>query len=409
MTLRAYKYRIYPTQTQVNYLNQVIGSVRFVWNQLVANFNSWSHEGPNRILNEKILKDIPEFSWLNESISYALQQKRIDFDETKKQFFNKCRKKKLGRMKFKSKGISRDSFRIPGQALNFNKCVDFEQSRIKLPKLTPIKIIIDRKFNGLLRSITVSKNSCNQYFVSVLIEEVIELKSNTGRSIGIDLGLIDLATLSNGMKIKNPKWFRESQTKLKKAQQHLSRKVKGSNRRTKARLKVTQIHNKISQQRSFLHHNLSTWLVENHDHILLENLNVAGMKKMFGKSISDAGFSSLVNMIKYKCLWYGKTFHQVDRFFPSSKLCSICGHKMNKEDMTLDVRDWKCPSCHAHHDRDLNAATNILHRGLKDLYNFSSDELADYRRGEAVRPEVSLPKASSVKRLVNFIDFDRLT
>ena len=279
MVLKAYKYRLYPNKDQEHFLNQNFGAVRFIWNQLVANFNSWSKDGPNRPMNEKILKNNEEFKWLNSVISYALQQKRMDFEETKKQFFNKKRAIKLGKMKFKKKGIARNSFRIPGQALKFNDCINFETSQIKLPKMKPMKLVIDRKFNGRLKSVTISKNSCNQYFASVLIEEESELKQNTDCSIGIDLGLIHFATLSDGTKIENPKWFRESQSKLKQAQQHLSRKIKDSKRYEKQRLKVAKIHLKIANQRKWFHHVLSSWLIDNFDTICMEKLNVKGMVK----------------------------------------------------------------------------------------------------------------------------------
>jgi putative transposase len=359
-------------------------------------------------MSEKTLKDTPEFSWLNECISYALQQKRMDFDEAKKQFFNKNRKKKSGRMKFKKKGVSKDSFRIPGQSVGYSQGINFETSRVRCPKIGMIKVVVDREFTGKALSYTFSKNKCGQYFVSILVECEPELKQNTGRSIGIDLGLNTLCVLSDGTQIENPRLFRKTQTKLKKAQQHLSRKQKGSARYEKQRIKVAKIHQKIANQRNWINHNISTWLVDNFDTIIMEDLNVAGMKKMFGKSISDASFSSLINMIGYKSNWYGKTFHKISRWFASSKICNCCGHKMDKDQMTLDVRFWTCPSCGSKNNRDLNAAHNILDEGLRDLYQFTSEELSDYKRREVVRPaEVSPPKASSMKRLVSFIEIDK--
>lgn len=404
---KAYKYRIYPTKEQRLYLNQVFGSTRFVWNQLVANFNSWSKEGPNRPMTEKILKDKPEFSWLGDSISYALQQKRMDFDETKKQFFNKNRKKSLGRMKFKKKGASSDSFRIPAASLGGMKALDLEAGTIKLTKMTPIKMVVDRKFNGVPKNVTVSKNKAEQYFVSILVEEELELKQNTGRSIGIDLGLTDLMILSNGIKVENPRYFRKSQAKLKRAQQHFSRKTKGSNRREKQRIKIAKLHLKVARQREYLWHNLSTWLVNNFDVISTEDLNIKGMVKnhSLAKSISDAGWGAFIGMIDYKSKWYGRSFVKIDRFYPSSQICSPCGHRDGKK--TLDIREWTCTSCGTDHDRDLNAAKNISDEGLRALYQFDSAELTEYRRGEFVRPEVILPKADSVKRLMSFIEIDR--
>ena len=383
MSLIAYKYRLYPTKQQTDYLNRVFGSVRFVWNELVANFNSWSSEGPNRPMNEKILKDTPEYGWLSESISYALQQKRMDFDETKKQHFNKKRKTKLGRMKFKKKGGSRDSFRIPVASMGGQKAIDLDNNRIKLPKMTAMKMVVDRKFTGSAKSVTISRNSVGQFFVSILVEEDVKVKTGVGRSIGVDLGLNHLATLSNGVQVENPKWFRETQAELKRAQQHLSRKQKGSNRYERQRREVAKIHLKIKNQRTWAIHNLTTAIINAFDTIIVEDLNVSGMKKLFGKSVSDAAFGEIIRQLEYKANWYGRTFHKIDRWYPSSKTCNCCGYKMG--DMDLSVREWDCTNCGSHHDRDLNAAKNILDQGLRDLYSFTSDELADYRRGEEVR------------------------
>lgn len=388
--LKAYQYRLYPNKTQQQFLNQIFGDVRFLWNKLVENFNSYSSHGPNRPMNEKILKDDPNFPWLKEGISYALQQKRNDFEETKRQFFNKNRKKKLGKMKFKKKGISKDSFRIPFAQLT-KGAIDLDNGKLKLPKMNPMKMIADRKFTGEPRNVTISKNKCNQYFVSILIEEKIELKRNTGKVIGIDLGINHLMAFNNGDKIKNPRWFCDSQAKLKKAQRHLSRKKKGSNRYLKQKIKVAKIHLKIRNQRKFTLHNITTGIVNHYDIIVMENLNVEGMKKgKLGKSVSDSSFATIVYMLKYKCDWYGKTFHLIDRWFPSSKLCSSCGHK--NEELKRSDRGWKCSSCGAIHDRDINAAKNILNKGLNDLYGIKSEELPDLdsfgilnRHGEAVR------------------------
>ena len=400
---RAYKYRLYPTDEQTEFLNQNFGCVRFVWNQLVANFNSWTPEFTPPKLNEKILKDNPEFPFLGEVIAYALQQKRIDFDATKSQFFNKKRKTKIGRMKFKKKGISRDSFRIPGSVLpKFNQEM-CSTGLIQLPKMAPMKVIIDRPFSGEIRSFTISKNKCNQYFVSVLVLEEVELKQNTGRSVGIDLGLKDLAILSNGMRIENPRFLRKSQSKVKRANRCLSRKVKGSNRYLKQKLKLARLHLKVANQRIFVHHNLSTWLTDQFDTIVMEDLAVKNMVKnrKLAKSIADASWSTLVSMIRYKSNWCGRTFHQIDRFTPSTKTCNAYGHVI--ESIGLDVREWTCPDCGTTHDRDLNAAQNILDMGLREIYDLSSDELAEYRRGELVRPSAAMPKADSMKRLVSFI------
>lgn len=402
--LRSYKYRLYPNKTQAQFLDSNFGAVRYLWNKFVASFNNYD-KGPCLPQSEKLIKDMPGHERMSEAISYALQQKRMDWDEFKKQFFSKKRKTKLGRPRFKKRGVSNDSFRIPVASLGGPGKIDMENGSLKLPKLkSPIKMVVDRKFKGEARSVTLSKNKCRQYFVSVLVLEDVELKQNTGRSIGIDLGLKDLLIMSSGMKIANPRWFRESQSKLKRAQQHFSRKTKGSKRYERQRLAVAKIYQKVTLQRQFVYHNLSSWLIENYDTIILESLKVKNMIKnrKLAKSIQDASWSTLVSMIEYKSNWYGKTFHKIDTWHPSSKTCSSCGFKLDQLD--LSVREWTCPDCGEIHDRDLNAATNILHKGLEDLYGITSAELTEYRRGEAVRPKVSLPKAASVKRLVSFID-----
>jgi putative transposase len=200
------------------------------------------------------------------------------------------------------------------------------------------------------------------------------------------LGLLDLVILSDGTRFQNPKYFRETQAKLKRAQQHLSRKTKDSTRYQKQKLKVAKIHKKITNQRNWYYHHISNYLVSKFDSIFVEDLNVAGMMKnrKLSKSIQDVSWSSLVNMISYKCKWYGKELLKIGRFFPSSKLCSSCGTKNDQLD--LSVRSWTC-SCGCIHDRDVNAAKNILQEGLKVFHGVVSAESADDDRGEIVRPE----------------------
>lgn len=378
MNHKAYKFRIYPTKGQETLLNQTFGCVRFLWNQHTAAFNSFSKEGPNRKVTSKLLKDSREYSWLNDVSAAALQQKDMDFAEFQKQHFDKKRKTKVGRPKFKKRG-QKESYRLPNQKFS----IDYAAKKIRLEKIGRVKVVIDRDIPSSARfiSVTVSKTSTNEFYVSVLVEEEIKVKETTGKSIGIDLGFIDICTMSDGTVIGNPRWFRENQAKLAKEQKNLSRKKTGSNRRELQRLKVAKLHQKISRQRNWYLHQVSSYIVSNYDTICVENLNIAGMKKLFGKSASDAGLATLVSQIEYKARWYGRSFHKVDRFFASSKTCSVCGEKTQ---FSLDVREWNCPHCHAHHDRDLNAAINILTKGLEDLYDYTSDELTEVigRRGD---------------------------
>lgn len=402
--LKAYKVRLYPNPEQAISMNKTFGCVRVIWNHLVANFNSYGTDHYVERFSEKEIKANPDLHFLSEVSAATLQQKRMDFVETKKQFFNKKRKIRIGRMKFKKKG-QKQSYRLPNQKFK----VFADDGLIQLEKIGKVKAVFDREIAGELRSVTVSKDPSGKYFASILVKTNVNLLPLTGRSVGIDVGLKDLFIMSNGDVVNNPRWFRENQSKLAKAQRHLSRKKKGSNRYEKQRIKVARLHEKVRNQRSYFIHNMTKTLVEEFDLISVEDLNVAGMKKSnLGKSISDAGWSEFTRQLEYKSKWYGKTFFKIDRFYPSSQICSSCNHRDGKK--SLDVRHWVCSNCGTHHDRDLNAATNILLKGYSDLtglsINDSSAELVDYKRGEEVRLGDKLHHhlASSVKRLDKFIN-----
>jgi putative transposase len=383
MSHKAYKFRIYPNKQQANSINNTFGCVRFLWNKHVSAFYSYANIGPNPVITSKILKDNPEYKWLNDVSAGVLQQKDRDFIEFKRQYFSKKRKAKLGLPKFKKKGHN-DSYRLPSPKFDLFQA----KSKIRLEKIGHVNIVLDRVIpsDAKFISVTISKVN-NEYYASVLVDEDIKPLSPTHKHVGIDLGLIDLCTLSNGLVFNNPKWFRKNQTKLAKAQQKLSRKTKGSNRYLKQKLKVAKIHQYIARCRNWYLHQISTYLVKKYDTICMEDLNIAGMKKILGKSISDAGLATLVAQIKYKCAWYGKTFHQVDRYFASSKTCSVCGEK---SPLGMKVREWKCAYCLSFHDRDLNAAINILRQGIKDLYSKTPAELVGEGHGEDVSLEVDI-------------------
>lgn len=398
--LKAYKFRLYPNAEQEIMLTKTFGCVRFVWNQRVAQFLDWKADEP--VKKEPTIKEMKEeFPWLAEVPYNALDQKCQDWVQTKRQYFSKTRKKKLGKPSFKKRG-NRESFRM----MVSTGAVKFKDDGIHASKLGKLKLKGFELNNLALdtcKSITISKNPSGKYFVSILVREEVELKERTGKAIGIDLGLKDLFILSNVTSISNPKWFRNSQAKLKKAQKHLSRKQKGSARYNKQRVKVAKIHEKIANQRNWFLHNVSKLLIDSYDEIIVEDLAVSNMVKnsKLAKSISDAGWTSFVNMLNYKSNWCGRTFHKIDRFYPSSKTCSCCNHKLDKSEMTLATRHWTCPSCNTHHDRDLNAAINIANKGLNDLYELSSEECSDYIRGDFVRPIESLNSqlARSMKRI----------
>jgi putative transposase len=349
MIQKAYKYRIYPNSSQKVLLNKTFGCVRYAWNQWVDKFNK----------KEKLLKTPKEFKqeleWMKEISSSAIQQKEIDFKNFKIQFFNSKRKKKLNKPSFKSKR-NKQSYRLP------NKKFAIEDNKIRLEKIGWVKAVLDREIPTDVKfiNVTISKDIVGDYFVSVLVEENIKPKEKTGKEVGIDVGLKSFAVLSDETVIENPKFFRENQSELKKIQQHLSRKVKGSNHYQHTKRRVTKIHRRIARQRGYFLHNLSTYLVNNYDVILVEDLNVAGMVKnhCLAKSIYDASWSEFFRQISYKCAWYGKELKKVNRFEPTSKTCSTCGYYY--KDITLDIRSWECPCCGTVHDRDINAAKNIL-------------------------------------------------
>ena len=397
---RAYKYRLYPNKTQRIELDQNFGAVRFLWNTLVANFNAYGTDSYIKNLSEiHIKQDNP---WMCDRISYALQQKRRDFFEATKQYFNK----KRGRPNFKKRGVCNDSFRFPAKSIGYLKGFDFENGTIKIPKIGKIKVRYDRTFSGHPLSVTVSKTKSNEYYISVVVEEERpEPLSNTYNDVGIDLGLDHLIVTSEGDKTPNPRYFRETQAKLRKAQKALSRKIKGSKNYEKARLKVSRIHQKVTRQRKWLFHQVVNRLIKNYDSIIIEDLNVQGMMKnrRLSKSIADASWSTFVGILSYKANWYGKEVLKINRFFPSSKKCHCCGFKM--KELPLSIREWKCPNCDIVHDRDINAAKNIMNEGLRFHHGVIEDNSGGTARslngcGENIRPRCNKSHQGSLNEAI---------
>jgi putative transposase len=359
-TLKAFKYRLYPNKFQQVLLNKTFGCVRVVWNHNVEVFNKYDKNlaEQEQSLNSTQLRQ--QFEWMNEVSAAALQQKEMDFKAFKKNYFSKTRKKKIGRPSFKNRD-SRQSYRLPNQKFTLN------QNSIRLEKIGKVKLVLDRAVPDGCKfmSVTVSKNTCGQFFASVLVEMEIAQKPKTGRKIGLDIGLKTFLTGNDGFTVENPTFFRESQAKLKHAQRQFSRKVKGSTRRKKAKLKVARVHNDITNQRKTFIQQITTQLIEAYDFIAIEDLNVSGMVKnrKLAKSISDASFSEFYATLSYKAAWYGKEVVKVDRWFASSKNCSCCGWKNEK--LTLSDRTFNCPICGLSKNRDLNASENILQQALR--------------------------------------------
>ena len=356
--LKAYKFRLYPTKTQKNMINKHIGSCRFVYNWALAEkIKTYEQTGKSISqfdLNKKITVLKEEKIWLTEVNSQSLQGMTRNLESAFTKFF----REKTGFPNFKSKKNPIQSFPIPQ-----HYTVDFENSVIKLPKIGKVETVLHRKFEGTMRVATLSKTCTGKYFISILVEDNKEIpikqEFTAATTIGIDVGIKDFAVFSNGEKVENPKYLKTSLQTLKVLQKQVSRKVKGSNRRRKAIIRLAKLHEKVTNQRNDFQNKLSFKLTSENQAISLENLNVKGMVKnhCLAQAISDASWSSFVNKIEYKAQWLGKTVLRIGRFEPSSKICNNCGYY--KQDLTLSVREWICPDCNTFHDRDVNAAINI--------------------------------------------------
>jgi len=375
--LKTYKYKLKPNDEQIVLLNKHFGSIRFIYNHFLnerkleyeTNKNSINYYDNAKSLTE--LKKQDDYIWLKEINSQSLQDSLKNLETAYKNFF----KFNKGFPRFKSKH-NKNSFTVP-QFVKLNK------NELTIPKFKqPIKVIIDRTFNGIIKQCTISKTPTNEYFVSILVETEHVKLPKTNKQVGIDLGIKDFAITSEGFKYKNNRYTKTYEKQLKKAQQHLSRKTKGSNRYIKQRIKVATIHKKITNSRVDNLHKISTDLIKKYDVIVLEDLNVKGMVKnhKLSKHISDASWGKFVTMLTYKAEWNDKQIVKINRFFPSSKTCNCCGYI--NQNLTLDIREWTCPSCNTKLDRDLNASINILKEGNKIL----SSGTDDYRRGDEIRP-----------------------
>lgn len=364
MIKKAYKYRLHPNGGQRVMLDKTFGCVRVVWNACVDAFNACDTENgvkPKAVGKKELIDDKP---WLDEVSAATLQQKQRDFTEFVRQYFNDRRKIKLGEPQFQNKHQDQ-SFRLPNQKFNLNG------NRLRLERIGWVKVVVDRPIpdNARILSCTVSRDRSGRYFASILVEEERYHKPRTGKTIGVDLGIKTLATLSDGTIIENPHFLRENQARLRRAQKNLSRKQKGSRRRERCRQELARLHRKIADKRAWYIHNLTTYLVDNYDVICIEDLNVSGMMRnhKLAGSVSDVSFSEFRRQLEYKCDWYGKELVVIDRFYPSSKTCFNCGWK--NDHLALKDRVFRCESCGAQIDRDLNAARNIERVGVDALYN----------------------------------------
>lgn len=378
---RAYRYRFYPTPDQAAALARTFGCARYVYNWALRLRTDTYREHQERLGYQETsaalttLKQQGETAWLSEVSSVPLQQALRHLDKAFRNFFE-------GRARyprFKQKR-GRQAATYVGSAFTWNA----RMRTLTLARLdAPLDIHWSCTFTGIPTTITISKDPAGRYFVSFLVEEEIAALPAVNTVVGVDLGVKDLAVLSTGEKVANPRHLQRNTRRLAHAQRELARKKKGSKNREKARRKVARAYGKVADQRDDGLHKLTTRLIHENQVICVESLAVKNMVRnhALAKAISDAGWGELVRQLEYKAAWYGRTVVKIDRWFPSSKRCSACGQILDL--LGLDVRQWTCPACGVRHDRDINAARNILAVGL-----------TVHACGEMVRPGRATPDSA---------------
>jgi len=370
---RAYRFRAYPTQEQAEQLARTFGCARFAYNHMLRlRTDAWFNEQKRVGYHETsalltALKKSPEHAWLNDVSSVPVQQSLRHLQTAFANFFAKRAKYPTFKRKDGKQAAEYtvSGFKWDGNALTLAKmdaplAIRFSRTIPRAAKVT---------------TVTVSKDTAGRYFVSMLCSDVVAPKPEAAGKVGIDLGLTHFAILSTGEKIASPKAFRKHENRLATLQRRLAKKQKGSANRRKAKIKVARLHARITDARRDFLHKLSTRLINENQVIAVESLAVSNMQKnhSLAKSISDASWSEFVRQLEYKAHWYGRTLVGIDRWYPSSKRCSDCGHAVSK--LPLSAREWACPDCGTIHDRDINAARNVLAAGL-----------AVTAHGEAVSP-----------------------
>lgn len=368
--LKAYKYRIYPTDEQKVLFSKTFGCCRFVYNWAL-NLKITAYKERKETLGNVYLTNLmkselkAEHEWLSEVNSQSLQSALRNLDTAYTNFFRNT--SAVGFPRFKSRK-DRQSFLCPQHCR-----VDFTDGTITVPKAKDIPAVLHRKFKGTVKTVTVSMTPSGKYYASVLVDtsmqEIQPLEPVLGTSLGIDLGIKSLAVCSDGRTFENPKNLQKNLDRLAVLQKRLSRKRKGSENRNKARVKVARIQERIANCRRDNLHKITHALT--HDNqvrtICMEDLNVKGMQRnhRLAQAVGDASFGMFLTLLEYKCRWYGVNLVKINRFAPSSKTCSKCGCVY--KGLKLSERSWTCPECGAHHDRDFNAACNIKEFGLKAL------------------------------------------
>ncbi|MEV0811447.1 transposase [Micromonospora sp. NPDC050200] len=381
MQLR-YNFRVYPTSRQQHELAKAFGCARVVFNDGLRARQEAREQGLPYVSDGELSKRViteakrtAERAWLGEVSVVVLQQALADLTVAYRNFFASATGKRRGRKvappRFRSRKDNRQAIRFTANA----RFRVLDNGRLRLPKIGNLRVVWSRHLPAEPSSVTIIRDAAGRYFASFVVQAADETLPVTGSEVGIDLGLTHFAVLSDGTKVAAPKFLRRAARKLKRLQQGLSRKQRGSKNRKKAVVTVARAHARVADTRRDWQHKLSTTIIRDNQAVYVEDLCVAGLgRTRLAKSVHDAGWAGFTAMLEYKAARYGRTFTRVDRFFPSTRMCSQCGRINDK--MTLNVRAWDCP-CGAAHDRDINAAINVLAAGRAESLN---------DRGAHIRP-----------------------
>ena len=360
MNLVACKFRLYPNKSQKEYFSKCFGCVRFFYNKSLSDMIEYHKEHKDfKNITPATYKN--EYPFLKEVDSLALSNAQLNRNSAYKAFFR-------GQNKFPKYKSKKNEQSYTTNMINNNIKFSDNNRYITIPKCKRIRIKKHREISGIIKSATISKSTDDKYYISILVETEIKPLERTDKTIGLDLGVKDIVITSNGLKYKNHKYLSKSEKKLAREQRKLSHMVKGSSNRNKQRIKLARIHKHINNQRNDYLHKLSKHIIDENQIICVEDLKVMNMTKenKFNKELLDSSMSRLLTMLTYKASWYGRTIVKIPSNYPSSQLCSSCGYQ-NKEVKNLKIRKWTCPECGSVHDRDCNAAKNILSKGIEIL------------------------------------------